>query len=41
MYIEKLIFKKDFRTFKEGDEIPFEKYTILVGNNGTGKSTLR
>jgi predicted ATP-dependent endonuclease of OLD family len=41
MFIDKIKFDKDFRCFKVGDEIPFEKnITLLVGNNGTGKSTI-
>jgi predicted ATP-dependent endonuclease of OLD family len=41
MFIEKIKFNEKFRCFNVGDEISFEKnMMLLVGNNGTGKSTI-
>ncbi len=38
--LQKVKFKKDYRCFKEGDEIDFKPLTILVGDQRTGKSTI-
>ncbi len=38
--INKVTFKKDFRVFKEGDSYPICPITLLVGDQGCGKSTL-
>lgn len=41
MLLNRIEFKKDFRTFKKGDLISFyDRLTVIVGDNGTGKSTL-
>ncbi len=41
LYIKRLEIIKDLRTFKKGFSIDFDvPITILVGENGTGKSTL-
>lgn len=33
-------FKKDYRCFKEGQRFDFDKVTLLVGDQGCGKSSL-
>jgi predicted ATPase len=40
MYILKLVFKQDCRCFKKGLAIDFKPITLLVGDQGTGKSTI-
>lgn len=40
IFIEKLIFKKDYEPFSKGEEIVFENLNLLVGDQGAGKSTL-
>ncbi len=41
MLIEKIVFTKDYRTFRKGDEIELSnRVTVIVGDNGSGKSSL-
>lgn len=38
--LKKVTFLKDYRCFKKGDTFTFEPLTLLVGDQGCGKSTL-
>ena len=38
--LKSIKFKEDFRTFKAGHTVKFDKLTIITGDNGTGKSTI-
>lgn len=38
--LRSITFKEDYRTFKTGDILTFKKITLLVGDNGCGKSTI-
>lgn len=38
--LKKLTFLTDHRCFKKGDVITFDKLTLLVGDQGSGKSTI-
>ena len=38
--LKKFTFKRDYRCFKAGDVFTFEPLTILVGDQGCGKSTI-
>jgi predicted ATPase len=41
MFLDKVVFNKDFRTYIKNDEINFvDQITVLSGDNGLGKSTL-
>lgn len=38
--LKKITFLKDYRCFKKGDTFDFEPLTLLVGDQGCGKSTI-
>jgi len=40
IYLEKIKFKENYRNFKKGDTITFSDITLLVGDQGEGKSTI-
>ena len=40
MYLEKMLFKSDYRCFKQNDEFVLYPLTLLVGDQGCGKSTI-
>lgn len=38
--LKRVTFKRDYRCFKQGETISFEPLTLLVGDQGCGKSTV-